>query len=176
MNETLNKIIKSLNGSLLGIGIENKNIITSIEKNNNINTCYLLESVSKKGSKFSFKGKRKKVNIKKLKKYFTKKRTNIIICNFKYIKKFIRNFIPGSVYINNDKLYIYGKMSKEEIEDITKKYNRYTNDIEIKNIDGEYLITINNKNTKNNFLKDKLYSIIDLINSIIDLITNILIN
>ena len=110
MEKNLKKIIKKAKGSLLGIGIENENLIDAINDNDDINVCYLLESKGKKSGKLSFRGKHKKVNIKKLKKFFTKKRTNTIICNYKYIQKFMRHFVPGSVYINNGKLYIYGKI------------------------------------------------------------------
>lgn len=170
--EELKKIIKSLKGSLIGIGINDEELIKVIEKNKNINTCYLLESNVKNNGKFSFKGRSKKVKIKKLKKYFTKKGTDTIICNYECIKKYTRSFIPNSIYMNKGKLYIYGNMNAEEIENIKKKYSRYTNDIEIRN----NIIIINNISTKNNFIKDKVYSILDILETAIDAVTNILIN
>ena len=177
MDKELIKIVKSLKGSLLGIGIENENVLDEINKNDKILTCFLLENnTSKKSSKLSFSGRRKKANIKKLKKTFGKKRLNYVICNYEYSKKFMRHFIPGSVAINNGKLYLYGKISEEEVENIKNKYRRYTNDIEIKKIKDEYLITVNNQNTKNNFFRDKLFFIEDLGERFMDILTNLLIN
>lgn len=172
MDKELVKIIKNLKGNLLGIGIESESVISAISKNENITMCFLLESKTKAGKKLFFRGRRKKVNIKKLKKAFKKKKTDTILCNYKYIQKFMKNFVPGSIYINSDKLYIYGDMTKEEIEEIKDKYSRYTKEIEI----SGHLIIINNKNSKNNFFKDKGYIIKDTIDIILDFITNVLIN
>ena len=177
MDKELLKIVKKMDGSLLGIGIEKEKILDEINKNDKILTCFLLEN-NKKGvkSKLSFSGRRKKANIKKLKKTFGKKRLNNVICNYEYSKKFMRQFVPGSVAINNGKLYLYGTMTDEEVESVQKKYNRYTSDIEIKKLKDEYLIIVNNENTKNRFFKDKLYSIKDLGERFIDILTNLLIN
>ncbi len=177
MDKELLKIVKKMDGSLLGIGIEKEKILDEINKNDKILTCFLLEN-NKKGvkSKLSFSGRRKKANIKKLKKTFGKKRLNNVICNYEYSKKFMRQFVPGSVSVNNGKLYLYGTINEEELEGTLKKYNRYTSDVEIKKIKDQYLIIVNNENTKNNFFKDKLYSIKDLGEKFIDILTNLLIN
>lgn len=177
MDNELVKVVKNLKGSLLGIGIENEKVINEINKNNSILTCFLLENNKKRSvSKLSFSGKRKKANIKKLKKTFGKKRLNNVICNYEYSKKFMRQFVPGSVAINNGKLYLYGSMTDEEVENIKRKYNRYTKDIEIKKDKDECLIIINNENTSNKFFKDKLYSLMDFGENFMDILTNLLIN
>ncbi len=173
MDKELIKIVKKLEGSLLGIGIENEKVLEEINKNSKIFNCFLLENIKKKGvnSKLRFKGKRKKVNIKKLKKKFKKKQMDTIICNYNYINKFTKHFVPSSIYTCQDKVYIYN-VKKEEKEEIIKKYQRYTSDIKIK----DNLIEINMQGTKNKFFKDKVYFIGDTLNNLLDLITNILIN
>ncbi len=177
MDKELLKIVKKLDGSLLGIGIENEKVLEGINENDKILTCFLLEKNKRRSvSKLSFSGRRKKANIKKLKKTFGKKRLNNVICNYEYSKKFMRHFVPGSVAINNGKLYLYGKMNSEELESTLNKYRRYTSDIEVKNIQDEYLIVVNNEKTKNNFFKDKIYASINLGEAFIELLTNLLIN
>ena len=174
MDKELIKIVKKLDGNLLGIGIENEKVLDEINKNNKIVNCLLLENTKKKGinSKLRFKGRHKKVNIKKLKKKFKKKQMDNVICNYNYISKFTKHFVPGSIYIGKSKLYIYGNITDEEKEEIIKKYKRYTSNIKVNN----NIIEINMENTKNKFFKDKIYFIGDTLNNLLDLITNILIN
>lgn len=176
MNKQMLEIINSLKGSLLGVGINDDAILDAIEQNDNIHTCYLLTDISKTGKKFSMAkhGKNKKINIKKIKKYFKKKSLNTIICNFNAIKQFQRSFVPNSIYLNNETLYIYGE--KEELENLKIKYQRYTNDISIKKADSLYIMQINNQNTKNNFFKDILFKLKDFASDTTEFITDILIN
>lgn len=176
MNKKLTEIINNLKGSLLGIGLNDDTLLDAIEKNDSIYTCYLLTNISKTGKKFSMtkRGKNKKINIKKIKKYFKKKSLNIIVCNFDIIKKFQRSFVPNSVYLNNGTLYVYGQ--KEELENLKLKYQRYTKDISIEKADDFYIMKINNQNTKNNFFKDTFFKIKDFGSDVIELITDILIN
>lgn len=176
MNKKLLEIISGLKGSLLGIGLNDDNLLDAIEKNDEIYACYLLTNISKTSKKFSMtkRGKNKKINIKKIKKYFRRKSLNTIICNFDIIKQFQRSFVPNSVYLNCGTLYIYGK--KEKLECIKLKYQRYTDDISITQVDGCYIMRINNKNSKNNIFKDSLFKIKDFGSDTLELITDILIN
>ena len=177
MDKELIKVVDNLKGSLLGIGLENEKIIDKINNNDKILTCFLLENnKAKKTSKLSFAGHRKKVNIKKLKKVFGKKRLNTVICNFEYAKKFMRHFILQSTLITKDNLYLYGKFTEEELEIIQTKYQRYTNDIIVKKINDDCLIKINLSKAKNKFWRDKIYYFQDLGERIIDILTNLLIN
>ena len=122
MNKQILEIINNLKGSLLGIGLNDNTFLDAIEQNNNINTCYLLNNISLTGKKFSItkRGKNKKINIKKIKKYFKKKSLDNIIVNYDTIKQFYRSFIPNSIYLNKDTLYIYG--NKNDLENLKQKY------------------------------------------------------
>ncbi len=168
--------VKKMEGSLLAIGLTNDKIKNAIIENDKITICNLLEEPAKGFRKYNFlaNAKARKVNIKKLRKTFKKKKTNNIICDYKTIREFTKWFVRDSVYINNGKLYIYGK--KEELEKIIKKYNRYTSDARItKEKDGCILI-VNNENTKNNKIKDMGYWFKDTGETILDALTLILAN
>lgn len=172
--ENLIEYIKKMDGSTVGIGIDNEKIKNAIQNNDNIKTCYLLEegsSFSKK--KFKIFEKSKTVNIKKIKKVFKKKRIENLICNYKTIKPFLKTFVRDSVFINKGKLYIY---MEEDYEEIINKYKRYTNDIIIEKNKKQTLLIINNQNTVNKKTKDIKYWWKDTLNNIADVLTNILVN
>lgn len=176
MNKQILEIINNMKGSLLGIGLNDGTLLDAIESNDDIHTCYILSNLSLTGKKFSMtrRGRNKKINIKKIKKYFKKKSLDNIICNYDIIKQFQRSFVPNSIYLNSGYLYIYG--SKTEIESLKQKYQRYTNDIEISSSEDGFIMKVNNENTKNNFFKDTLFKIKDLGTDVIDFITELLIN
>ncbi len=176
MNKQLLEITNNMKGSLLGIGINDENILDVIEKNDDIHTCYLINNISLTGKKFNMtkRGKNKKINIKKLKKHFKKKSLDNVICNYEIIKQFQRSFVPNSIYINKGDLYIYG--NEEDLETLKLKYQRYTADIEITKVSDGTIMKINNQNTKNKFFKDKIYRLKDFGSDALELMTDILIN
>ncbi len=176
MNEQIKNILKKMQGSLLGIGFDNDDLLDIIENNDNIHTCFLLtpKKINSKNFNMTKHGRNKKINIKKIKKHFKKKSIDNILCNYKTIKQFQKSFVPNSIYLNNHNLYIYG--SKREIKNLQKKYQRYTNNTEIISSDDGCILKVNNKNTKNNFFKDNYYKIKDTASEALDLITDILIN
>lgn len=166
MNKELEKIIESLNGNLIGIGIKEEKIIKLIEKNDNIFECNLLDCIDINNEE---KGKNKKIKIKKLRKKFKKRRTNYIICNYKRINEFKEKFIYDSIYICNKEIYIY---SDEYIESVERRYNRFCKTEISKTKDGYiYKITINKKMNK---ITEIYYKIIDNTISLIDFISNLL--
>ena len=67
--KVLNKYIKKMEGNLVGIGIKDTELIKSIEKNNKITMCDLLNSIST-NSKKSIKKREKKKYVKNLKKNY----------------------------------------------------------------------------------------------------------
>ncbi len=176
MDEKLLQIVKKAKGSFLNIGLTDNQLLDAIEQNDNIDTCYLLSNASLTGKKFNVIGfhRNKKINIKKIRKYFKKKSLDTVMCNYEIIKQFRRSFVPNSVYINKEMLYIYG--NKDELEEISSKYKRYTSDIELIKTKDKYILKVNNKNTKNNFFKDNFYKTKDFISDSLDFITELLIN
>ena len=168
--------IKEMEGNLLGIGINNEKIKKAINKNNKINICNLLKKKKKGFGKHKLASNKhgRKVNIKKIKKVFRKKRVDNVICNLETVKPYLKTFVRDSVYINKGKLYIYG--SFEDLNELTIKYQRYTKDIKIEKEGKVSILIVNNQNTKNNKLKDIGYWWADTFTAFVDFLTLILVN
>ena len=177
MKDKILSQIKKMNGSLLGIGIDDEEMLNAIEENDKIDLCYILSnngSPSNKKFKIFERGRQKKINIKKLKKHFRKKSIDNILCDYNTVKKFLRSFIPGSVYINKGYLYIYG--NERELDNLKEKYQRYTSDIKLIKKDKTFMLIINNQNAKSNILKDNVYKVKDLSSDMLDILTDLLTN
>ena len=172
----LNTIIKGLKGTLLGIGLDEK-LLEIIEKNNDINNCFIMEDRSRLSKKFDFfgGGKDKKINIKKIRKIFKKKTLDNIICNYETIKPYFRRFVSNSIYINKGKLYIYGNLTNDDIEKIQTRYSRYKSKITIQKEKDYAIIIIDNADIKTGFFKDKLYIFLDFFTDFIDILTTLLV-
>lgn len=170
MNQEVIKIIRKLNGNLLGIGLT-KEMVDAIEKNDSIVECNLLNSYSKEE-----KGKRKRLKtlkIKKLPKYFKKKSIDTMICDYEVIQKYMSTFVKNSVYVNRQKLYFFGKVDEELI---IHRYNRYNTTIQFINTKDGKIIVIDNTKSKNHKLREIGYRIVDGISKMIDIIGDILMN
>lgn len=177
MNNKIIQILKKINGSVLGIGLDDEKMLDAIAKNENIIECFLLNKRSGKSEKkvkIFRKGKEKTIHIKKIRKYFKKKSVDNIVCNYEIVKKFMRGFVSNSVYLNNGKLYLYGKC--DNLDDLVNKYKRYTPSIEVIKEKDEFLLIIDNTNSKNGFFKDRKYRFIDFVNDFLDFLTELLIN
>ena len=160
MFNKLGEIIKKLKGNVLILGLDD-NLINKFDKNNKVN---LYSIYSNKSDGMFSKSKKKQtnqgktINIKRLRKYINKKSVDYIICNIDEMKDYYKYIIKDTIYLNNNIIYIYST-NKIDKEFIIKKYKRY--DVEISCIDYKngYLLTIDNKNGKTNFIKDLLYFI-----------------
>lgn len=177
MFNKLGDIIKKIQGNVLVIGIDD-NLIDKFEKNNKVN---LYAIYSNKSTGIFFKNKKKQtnkgktINIKKLRKYINKKSVDYLIYNFDEIKEYYKYIIKDTVYLNNNIIYAY--CSNEIDKDfIIGRYKRYNAKIEFKEYKNGYLLTIDNKNGKNNFIKDILYFIKDTFYNVAEIIGNLLIS
>ena len=175
----LKSIRKNLTGTFLSIGLNYPTVESVIEKNNKITEGYMLVFDGKKKSKIrsrnTSKVSRKKFSIKKLRKTFKKKSVDTLLLNYEDAKKYMRFFVKDSVYINKGKLYIYGKKDEFVIDDIENYYNRYNTKISITEYDDNFLVEIDNTNSKNNYFKDKMYKFKETIIYYINVIGDILI-
>lgn len=163
----LKKIIKNLDGNVLGIGLS-EDLIKEIENNDKIINCNLLNPYIKGKKKFSLFNKT--IKIKKIRKIFKKKKIDYIICNYDEINNHFNTFVKDSVYINKKKIYYFGNV---DIDLLKYKYGRYDTNIIIKN---KNLVEIDNSKAKNNFLKDNYYRLKDFKDRLIELIGDILMN
>lgn len=174
----LKNICKEISGNVITIGIDYKTVLDELDKNEKIVNLYSMQFNGKKRSKKKEKGKKrdKIVSIKKIRKIFKKKRIDYIICNIEDINRFLRTFIRDSVYINKEKLYIYGSKNNIDLELIEKRYNRYNVTINITEYDKDVLVEIDNTKAFNNALKDIFYNVVDILYSIYNAIGDLLIN
>lgn len=175
---SLKNICKDAKGTFVSIGLNYPTVESVIEKNKNITNGYMFvfngKKITKSDKKTLFRG-RKKVSIKKLRKAFVKKSVASFLCNYEDIKKYMRYFVKDSVYINNGKLYIYGKIDEYVLDDIKEYYGRYKTSIDIEVYGDSFLVIIDNKLSKNNWLSDKKYFIIDSVRQFINFISDILV-
>ena len=72
-------IVKDLEGNLIGIGLAEPKLLDKIERNDKITECTLLNDQTGELNKEQ-SGRTKKLNIRKLRKKFKKKRIDTIIC------------------------------------------------------------------------------------------------
>lgn len=178
--KTIYDITKVTSGNVLGIGVD-KTISEILEKNDRVLNCNLLNSYVKEDNieNTNKKKKRKKlktIKVKKIRKIFKKKKVDFIICNIDEIKKYLRTFIKDSVYINKDMLYIYNIKDEDLKEELIKKYNRYNVKIEELKDEDTTILKIDNKESKNNFIKDKLYLIIDSLVAFVNIVADLLLS
>ncbi len=160
----MKKVIKNISGFVLAFGLDEK-LITNLNNNHNIEECILLDNYTKKEKKaHGIKGNN--ISIKKLRKKFKKKRVDYIICNYEVIQKYLNTFIKDSVFINKNKIYFYNVTDHT----LLKKYSRYNAQVII----NKNYIEIDTSNSKNNFIKDLYYSVLDFGNKMIDIIGDIL--
>lgn len=104
VNNTVKKYIKNMSGKVIGIGIDNKEFIESIDKNNKILECDLLNSINIKS--FNGKKSKKKKYVKKLRKKYKKKNIDYMIINANMINKYLKKVVKDSIYINKKKYII----------------------------------------------------------------------
>ncbi len=158
--------IKNIKGNLLLIS-NDEELIDIASKNKNIDESYTLSSINKSKNQKKLKLGNKKIQINKIKRYFNKKSIDYIIVDFKLIKDFLPKFVKNSVYLNRGFLYFY---NLEKENEIVKKYQRYKAEIK----ENKEYIEINNKNTKNNIIKDNYYIFKDKSDKILDKLSDLL--
>jgi hypothetical protein len=91
------------------------------------------------------------------------------------IKDYYKYIIKDTIYLNNNIIYIYASNDIDK-DFIINKYKRYNVEITVSEYKNGYMLTIDNKNGKNNYFKDKLYFIKDTFYNIAEVIGNLLIS
>ena len=159
--------IKHIKGNLLLIS-NDEELMDVASKNKNIDESYILSSINnKEKNKNKLKLGNKKIQINKIKRYFNKKSIDYIVVDYKLIKDFLPRFVKNSIYLNRGNLYFY---NLEKENEIVKKYQRYKAEIK----ENKEYIEINNKNTKNNIIKDNYYIFKDKKDKILDKLSDLI--
>ena len=159
--------IKNIKGNLLLIS-NDEELMDVASKNKNIDESYTLSSINnKEKNKNKLKLGNKKIQINKIKRYFNKKSIDYIVVDYKLIKDFLPRFVKNSIYLNRGNLYFY---NLEKENEIVKKYQRYKSEIK----ENKEYIEINNKNTKNNIIKDNYYIFKDKKDKILDKLSDLI--
>ena len=118
----------------------------------------------------------KRINIKKFKRKFKKKKTDYMIVDIQDVLPYAKRFVSSSVYITKGELYIYTNEVNDKVDEMINKYQRFHTKVEkITNEDGcVYKIDCTNGKVKR--LQEIKYLWKDTIDNIIDLIGDYLIN
>ena len=177
MFNKLEEIIKKTEGNVLSVCLDDR-LMKHFENNNKINLYSIDSNTSivffkKKNKRRTNKGKN--INIKKLRKYINKKSVDYMFCNMNEMFSYYKYFIKDSIYLNNKKLYIYANENIDK-ELLINNYKRYNVNVEYIEYKNGFILIIDNTNSKNNFIKDKLYFIKDTFYNIAEFIGNLLIS
>ena len=170
--------IKKMKGNVLVICLDDK-ITSAFEKNYNVN-LYSISNSNSKSTSFFKKSKRMKtkkgktINIKRLKKYLNKKTLDYIIINFDEIIDYYKFIIRDSIALSKNKIIIYSNNTDKDF--ITYRYKRYNIDYSVVDYKNGYIIDINNKDNRSNYLKNKIYFLKDSFYNVAEFIGNILIS
>lgn len=168
------KKVKSIKNNLILIGCSDS-VIDEANNCNNIKVCYVLNNLSRVTGKYSEKGRIKKIRLKNFKRKFKKNR-NTLIVNFDDIVDHYKRFIPISVYITKDVIYLYCNHEDERLDSIVNKYKRYKVNYEVVKLSDGVLYRIDCSNKKINFINSRIYIIKDTMDNIFDLVGDYLIN
>ncbi len=169
------QLIQTIEGNVLAIGISDPIIIEAFEKNDRIEKCYFLNTISNESGKAKGRKKRKNFSMNRLRKKFHKKKIDYIICNIEEMIPHMNTFIKDSVYINRKKLYFFGP-NQLKYSKIWKRYQQYHAKIEHEKIGNSYLTTISNEHSKTNKMKDIYFLIHDCLKKMYDVIGDLLID
>jgi len=167
--------IKKMEGVIISIGVDDK-LINALKRNKKINAFDISKSerisfFQRKKRTLSSTGKR--INIKKLRKYFKKHSVENIICDYEQITKYYKYIFKDSIFLTKGKIYFYA--NKDVDMEYILKYKRYGSEITIKDYDRTKLIIIDNENAKTNKFKNVCFMISDTVNNFIDFISNVIV-
>lgn len=171
MINSLKKIIKSMDGQVLAVGLKEEKILDLIVNNKKIKGCFLLDSNLIKGSG---SGKEEKIFFSELSKKLGKKKTDYIIADINSIKKELRHFVRNSIDINSKKMYVYGNINDIELDEFKNYYERYKCNIQTIIDKDDFILEIDNTNIKTPFIKDVIFYIKDVATDLVNNATELI--
>ena len=186
MFKKLEELIRKTEGNVLAICLDDK-LMDVFNKKDGINLYSLTSNKSidfitgfmskkkKEKPKYKKNNKGKDINIKKLRKELNKKSVDYLFCNMDEMVDYYKYFIKDSIYLSNNKIYIYFD-KKIDKDFIIKRYKRYNVKIKETEYKNGHLLEIDATNSKNNFFKDKIYFMSDTMYNIAEFIGNLMIS
>ncbi len=178
----LTDIVKDMTGEVVCFGVKDEAIMNLLQRNKNTNAFLInrepRKSIFTRRKKVKIDGQKKgkKMNMKKIRKTFKKKSVDYILCDFNEIYDYFKYFIYDSTVINKGKLYLYGKSKYIDANRIGKRFERFHGEVTVSITGEDFLIIVDNHNSKGNWLKAKWYIIIDSFHNLGDMISAALIS
>lgn len=174
IENALHSLVVSMEGTVIGIGIEFPRLIDELERNDHITECTLLnEKINQ--SETSGKGGMKKIHIRKIRRKFKKKKIDHVLCNMEEMFPYMKTFVKDSIYITRGKIYYYGN-DLDQMEMLKKRYGRYTVEWQMEKCGNTYLATIEVGSTKNHKFKEIFYYIKDTFTNGMDYMSDYLLH
>lgn len=178
MKGELLKIINNLNGNIFTLGIVEKDLISAIQNNSQIN-YFLMLNINQhvEYEKSNNYKPTKNIKIKKIRKKNKKKRVDYSICEISDCKAHFRTFINDTIHFNKNKIFYYGDIKEYDLDDLIKKYRRYNVVIHItKFSNDEFILEIDTTKARTNVLKGLFYRFIDFCSMLFDFFTDFLLS
>ncbi len=178
MKQELLKIIKNIKGNVFTLGIVDKDLISAIQNNPQIEHFLMLNiNQTVEYDKSDNYKPTKKIKINKIKKKNKKKKIDYTICEISDCKAHFRTFINDTIYFNKNKIFYYGSIDEYDLDDLIKKYRRYNVIINVLKFEnGEFILEIDTTKAKTNKLKAIIYRFIDFFIMLFDFLTDFLLS
>lgn len=170
---------KKFVGNVVCVGVKNNDLLAALNQNKKA-SIYTVDPCGKR-KLFSSRKKTKtndgkKINIKKLRKTFKNKSIDHLVYDLNEMYEYFKYFIGDSILITRGKIYIYGNSHFIDPKTLMKRYKRYNTTVYLE-IDGDnFTIAIDATESKTNWLKNRIYLIIDTFHNIGDMISVVLIS
>lgn len=169
MDNDLKTLCKTVKGSVVTFGMDEK-YTKFLEKNQQITTLDTINLFGKKKNKMD--GKAKEIPIKKVRKYFKKKKIDVIFYQADKMEPYLFSLPKEIIYIGKRDLYIIG--SKDSVIKILPKFERYVPYKEKKEYNNKILVQFNIEGIVSNRLKDSIYFYKDKLDYFIGLLQDFL--
>lgn len=167
LKKELLKIIKSLDGNILSVSIDDTDINNAILKNDNVKNNLIFKSKTKLKTDPGFDN----VSIRKLKKKI-KIKVDSAVCDVNGINMYLWKFVRHSYNLVSDKIIFFGLLDNYDISKLENKYKRYGCKTSIKKISTYFIMIIDIDNLKIKWYKKFINNIKDLFIDALDVIGN----
>lgn len=170
MLDNINKIIKTLKGTLLVVSVNNSYVLDTIYKNNKLTDVYSLDRtrIFNKPVK-----KTNDVKLRKLKKKF-KNKLDYMLCDVNGINIDLNRVIYNTYNIVDKEIIYYGIYDEYDVDRIMDKYTRFGATCTKKIYKDEFVLRIDTHKIK--VSKLFLYKVGDFFKDIVEGIGNLLVS